>query len=50
MSTNMAFVYQRAGKLSETLTLVEQEVPDAPVAGVVVKVVASALNPVDEQL
>lgn len=50
MTANESFTYQKTGLLAETLALTEQEIPDAPDTGVVVRVIAAALNPVDEQL
>lgn len=50
MTTNTVWEYTRGGRLSRTIAQKQRTVPEAGAGEVVVKVMAAALNPVDEQL
>lgn len=48
--SNKAWGYTETGRLSETIKVVNNPIPEAGDDEVVIKLKAMALNPVDEQL
>lgn len=47
---NSVWQYTRPGRLSRTIAQADRPVPEVRDGDVVIKVMAAALNPVDEQL